>query len=312
MGTLAADGNPCAAYYNTAVQDSRPLLKNDRLDAYLRLMRFDRPIGILLLLWPTFWALWIAGAGRPSAANIIIFFLGVVTMRAAGCVANDIADRDFDPHVERTRSRPIAAGEISVRQAALVFVALLCIALVLVLQTNGLTIALAFVGAALAASYPLFKRFTYWPQVVLGLAFGWGIPMSFAAELERVPVIAWWILLANVVWAVIYDTLYAMVDRDDDLLIGVKSTAIRFGRHDLLILRALKGVFVALLLWIGWSLQFGWPYYLAVAVAAGLLLRQQLWVRRREPAACFRAFLDNNWVGGIIFLGILTHYLMSS
>ena len=282
-----------------------------RLDAWWRLMRFDKPIGILLLLWPTFWALWIAGAGSPSWKNVVIFFFGVVLMRAAGCVANDLADRDFDPHVERTRTRPLAAGEVRVMEALGVFIALLLLALLLVLQTNSLTVYLSFAGAALAASYPLFKRITYWPQIVLGVAFGWGMPMAFSAETGVVPAIAWWLLAANVVWSVIYDTLYAMVDREDDLLIGVKSTAIRFGRHDLLILRLLKILFIALLVWIGWRLEFGWPYALGLVLASILLIRQQLWVRQREPAACFRAFLDNNWVGAVIFAGIVGDYWLA-
>ena len=282
-----------------------------RLDAWWRLMRFDKPIGILLLLWPTFWALWIAGAGSPSWKNVVIFFFGVVLMRAAGCVANDLADRDFDPHVERTRTRPLAAGEVRVMEALGVFIALLLLALLLVLQTNSLTVYLSFAGAALAASYPLFKRITYWPQIVLGVAFGWGMPMAFSAETGVVPAIAWWLLAANVVWSVIYDTLYAMVDREDDLLIGVKSTAIRFGRHDLLILRLLKILFIALLVWIGWRLEFGWPYALGLVLASMLLIRQQLWVRQREPAACFRAFLDNNWVGAVIFAGIVGDYWLA-
>ncbi len=279
-----------------------------RLNAYWRLMRFDKPIGILLLLWPTYWALWIAGYGRPSIEHILIFGAGVVLMRAAGCIMNDVADRNFDPHVERTRHRPVATGEISVRQALGAFLLLLAVAFGLVLLTNPLTVQLAFVGAALAASYPFFKRFTHLPQVVLGVAFGWGMIMAFSAERNAVPEIAWWLLAANVVWSVIYDTLYAMVDREDDLKVGVKSTAILFGRHDLLVLRLLKIAFLLLLAVVGVKLTLGWTYWLGLALAAGLMLRQQWQVRDRQPEACFRAFLNHNWVGAVIFCGLLLHY----
>jgi 4-hydroxybenzoate polyprenyltransferase len=271
-------------------------------------MRFDKPIGILLLLWPTLWALWIAGNGAPSLKNILIFCAGVVLMRAAGCIMNDVADRDFDPHVERTQSRPIAAGELTAHEALGLFAGLMLLAFGLVLLTNALTIKLAFAGAALAASYPFFKRVTHWPQVVLGVAFGWGMVMAFAAETGAVPAVAWWLLLVNVTWSVIYDTLYAMVDRDDDIRIGVKSTAILFGRHDLLVLRLLKLVMLALLVRVGLMLELGWPWYAGIAVAVGLFVVQQLWVRERSPEQCFRAFLNNNWVGLALFAGLLIHY----
>ncbi len=214
-------------------------------------MRFDRPIGILLLLWPTLWALWIAGDGSPSAKNILIFCTGVVLMRAAGCIMNDVADRGFDPHVERTRNRPLASGELTVRQAILAFIVLMLLAFGLVLMTNILTIQLAFAGAVLASTYPFFKRWTHLPQVILGLAFGWGIPMAFAAETGQIAPAAWLILLINVIWSVIYDTLYAMVDREDDISIGLKSTAILFGQNDLVIIRLLKILMIALLLLLG-------------------------------------------------------------
>ena len=281
------------------------------LGAYWRLMRFDRPIGILLLLWPTWWALWIAGDGRPSDRNVIIFTLGVVLMRAAGCIMNDVADRDFDPHVERTRSRPLAAGELSVRQALGAFGLLMLLAFGLVLQTNALTVKLAFVGAALAATYPFFKRFTHWPQVVLGLAFGWGMVMAFAAETGGVPWPAWWLLAINTVWSVIYDTLYAMVDIEDDRRIGVRSTAIRFGRHDLVILRVLSAVMVLMLVALGAWLGFTWPWYAGVAAAAALMVRQQVHVRARDREACFRAFLDHNHVGLVVFVGLVAQYAIS-
>ena len=277
-------------------------------NALWRLMRFDRPIGILLLLWPTLWALWIAGDGSPSVKNVLIFCTGVVLMRAAGCIMNDVADRDFDPYVERTRSRPLASGELTVRQALLTFFVVMLLAFGLVLMTNALTIKLAFAGAVLASTYPFFKRWTHFPQVVLGLAFGWGIPMAFAAENEHVTSVAWLILLINVIWSVIYDTLYAMVDRDDDISIGLKSTAILFGRADLLILRLLKMVMIALLVLLGLKLQFSWPWFAGVAVAAGLFAWQQYQVRSRDRDACFKAFLNNNWVGMTIWFGLLAAY----
>ncbi len=279
--------------------------------AYWRLMRLDRPIGSLLLGWAMLWALWIAGEGSPSLKNILVFCAGVVVMRSAGCVMNDIADREFDPHVRRTRTRPIAAGEVSVREALALFSVLMLVAFGLVLLTNALTIRLAFIGAALAASYPFFKRVTHFPQVVLGLAFGWSIPMAFAAETGGVPEVAWWLLAVNVCWCVIYDTLYAMVDRDDDLLIGVKSTAIRFGRRDLLFVRLVKLAMLALLVRVGLLLGFGLPWYLAVAVVAVLFAVQQYRVRGRDPDACFRAFLDNNWVGLALFAGLLLQYAVA-
>jgi len=280
-------------------------------NAYWRLMRFDRPIGIFLLLWPTWWALVFAGGGHPSPANVVIFTIGVIVMRAAGCVMNDIADRNFDPGVERTRTRPLASGELNVRQALTVFVLLLAIAFVVVLFTNALTIALAFAGAALAATYPFFKRVTHFPQIVLGVAFGWGIPMAFAAETGDVPVLAWLLLLINIIWAVIYDTLYAMVDRDDDALVGVKSTAILFGRYDLAILQALMAAMVALLVSIGWYEDLLWPWYAGTLFAALLFIWQQIVVRYRDREACFRAFMNNNWVGGAIFMGLAGHFILS-
>ena len=281
-----------------------------KLNALWRLMRFDRPIGILLLLWPTLWALWIAGEGHPSVRNILIFCTGVVLMRAAGCIMNDVADRDFDPHVERTRSRPLASGELTVRQALLTFFILMALAFGLVLMTNALTIKLAFAGAILASTYPFFKRWTHFPQVVLGLAFGWGIPMAFAAENGYVASAAWLILLINVIWSVIYDTLYAMVDREDDISIGLKSTAILFGRYDLMILRLLKLLMIVLLVWLGLMLQFSWPWFAGVVIAAALFAWQQYQVRDRDRDACFRAFLNNNWVGAAIWTGLLVTYLI--
>ena len=224
---------------------------------------------------------------------------------------NDIADRDFDPHVMRTKSRPLAAGELSTREALGMFLILMVLAFGLVLMTNVLTIKLAFAGAALAASYPFFKRITHLPQLVLGIAFGWGIPMAFAAETGRIPEAAWWLLLANIVWAVIYDTLYAMVDREDDIKIGIKSTAILFGKRDLLVLRILKIIFLILLVQVGFLFEFDWPWYLGIGVAGLLFLQQQIGVKNREPAACFKAFLNNNWVGLTLFLALLIQYQVS-
>ena len=279
-------------------------------NALWRLMRFDRPIGMLLLLWPTLWALWIAGDGSPSTKNILIFCTGVVLMRAAGCIMNDVADRNFDPHVERTRCRPLASGELTVREALIAFFALMLLAFGLVLMTNVLTIKLAFAGALLASTYPFFKRWTHFPQVILGLAFGWGIPMAFAAETGQIASVAWLILLINVVWSVIYDTLYAMVDREDDVSIGLKSTAIMFGRFDLLIIRVLKILMIALLVLLGLKLQFSWPWFVGVAIAGVLFARQQYLVRNRDRDACFNAFLNNNWVGVAVWTGLLATYLI--
>lgn len=280
-------------------------------NAYWRLMRLDKPIGILLLLWPTWWALLLAGAGRPSLKNGLIFTAGVVLMRAAGCVMNDIADRDFDPHVERTRLRPLASGELGLGQAVGAFAALMILAFSLVLLTNVLTIKLAFVGAALALTYPFFKRFTQLPQIMLGIAFGWGIPMAFAAEIMEVPWVAWWLLGINILWSVIYDTLYAMVDREDDRLVGVKSSAILFGRRDILIVGILMALMTVLLGFLGLVLGLSWPWYLAVFIALILFAQQLFSVRKRDREACFKAFLNNNWVGLVLVLGLLGHYLIA-
>jgi 4-hydroxybenzoate polyprenyltransferase len=280
-------------------------------NAYWRLMRFDKPIGILLLMWPTWWALLFAGSGLPALRNVLVFTCGVILMRAAGCVMNDIADRDFDPHVERTRQRPLASGELNLRQALGLFLLLMLLAFLLVLLTNVLTVKLALVGAVLASTYPFFKRFTHLPQVVLGIAFGWGIPMAFAAENEAVPLLAWWLLAVNTVWSVIYDTLYAMVDRDDDLAVGIKSTAILFGRFDILITGILMLLMVVMLAAMGLRLGLNWPWFIALLIAAVLFGRQLVTIRDRDRDACFRAFLNNNWVGITIFLGLVLHFAVS-
>ncbi len=276
-----------------------------QIGSWLRLMRFDRPIGILLLLWPTLWALWIAGNGSPSIKNLIIFTLGVILTRAGGCIINDYADRNIDPHVARTSLRPLAKGEISPPNALLGFAVVMIVAFGLVLLTNALTIKLAFVALALAATYPFFKRFTHLPQLVLGLAFSWGMIMAFAAEQNQIPTIAWWLLAANLVWTVYYDSLYAMVDREDDIRIGVKSTAILFGKHDRLILALLAIVFLALLVWIGLQLMATAVYYIGLLVVTGLLAWQLYLSRKRDPAACFRAFLNNNYVGLVVLIVIV-------
>ena len=281
----------------------------ERLKDYARLMRLHRPIGALLLLWPTLWALWIAGQGRPDLRVLAVFVLGVVLMRSAGCVINDYADRDFDPHVERTRDRPIAAGRVSPREALVLFAALCLIAFALVLTLNRLTILLSFAGAFLAATYPFVKRFTHLPQFYLGAAFGWGIPMAFAAQTGGIPSAGWVLLAANVCWAVAYDTAYAMVDRDDDQKVGVKSTAILFGRHDRAMVFLFHVLTLSLLAWTGALAGLGLRYYAGLAAAFGFVLYQQQLMRDRTRDGCFRAFLNNNWFGAAVFAGLVLHYL---
>ena len=280
----------------------------DRLLQYAYLMRFHRPIGIFLLLWPALWALWIAGNGRPDVKVVVIFVLGVILMRAAGCVINDYADREFDPHVERTKDRPIASGKVSPREALMLFAVLCLLAFLLVLQLNGLTIALSFIALFLAASYPFTKRITQLPQAYLGIAFGWAVPMAFAALTGTVPLIAWGLFLATVLWALAYDTMYAMVDRDDDLKIGVKSTAILFGRYDRWIIAGIQVAMLLILAWVGRSAGLGGWYYLGLFAAACFAVYQQYLIAGREKAKCFQAFLNNHWFGAVIFLGLLLDY----
>ena len=275
------------------------------LHAYLRLMRFDRPIGALLLLWPTLWALWLAGDGRPNAVIVAIFIVGTFVMRAAGCVINDYADRDIDPHVARTRNRPLASGELSVRQALATFALLLLVALVLVLQLNPLTQLLSLFAVFIAALYPFSKRITHLPQLVLGVAFSWGIPMAYAALNGVVPMEAWWLFAANFAWIVAYDTQYAMVDRDDDLRIGVKSTAILFGRYDNRIVALLHLVCLMLLALLGWQRDFTLPFYLALTAALAFAIYQQYLCKNRNRQQCLRAFRNNNWFGAAVFLGLV-------
>ena len=275
---------------------------------YLLLMRLHRPIGILLLLWPTLWALWIAGAGRPAVGVLAVFVAGVVLMRSAGCVINDYADRDIDPYVERTRMRPLAAGQVSAHEALVLFAALSLTAFALVLSMNKLTIALSVIGAALAASYPFVKRYTHLAQVYLGASFGWSIPMGFAAQTGAVPAIAWVLFAANIFWVVAYDTAYAMVDRDDDLKIGVKSTAILFGTWDWFFIGLGHFLAILLLAWAGRMAGLGFMYYSGLVVASGIAGYQQALLRRRQHQAYFRVFLNNNYFGAAVFAGLLLEY----
>ncbi|MDO8697789.1 MAG: 4-hydroxybenzoate octaprenyltransferase [Pseudomonas sp.] len=277
---------------------------------FIQLMRLDKPIGIYLLLWPTLWALWIAAKGVPSVANLLIFVFGVILMRSAGCVINDYADRNFDGHVKRTEARPLASGKVQPREALALFGVLLAISLALVLCTNSRTIWLSFGAVALAACYPFMKRYTYYPQVVLGAAFSWGIPMAFTAQTGELPAALWLLYLANLLWTVAYDTYYAMVDRDDDLKVGVKSTAILFGDADRLIIGCLQGLALLCLLLAGARFELGACYYLGLAVAAGCFAWQLWSTRKREPQACFAAFLHNHWAGLAIFLGIVADYAL--
>ncbi len=276
---------------------------------WIRLMRVDRPVGTMLLMWPTLWAVWIAGSGTPSLKVVVVFILGVIVMRAAGCVINDYADRDFDGHVSRTTDRPLAAGELRGRDALLLFAGLLAVALVLVLLLNHFTFYLAFGGVFLAILYPFTKRFTWLPQLFLGAAFSWAIPMAFAAETGAVPVHAWLLYIANLLWTMAYDTEYALCDREDDLEIGIKSTAILFGEADRLMIGVLQAMALLPLLLLGHQLDFGLFWYLGLALAVACFAWQHRLIRNREPAPCFRAFLNNQWVGASVFAGLWFQYL---
>ena len=280
-------------------------IKLTKLQAYQRLMRIDKPIGTLLLLWPTLWALWLAGMTLPPFKVLVVFVLGVIVMRAAGCVINDYADRKVDGHVERTRQRPLPAGLISEGEAKGLFAALVLVAFLLVLTMSGMTILLSIGGLLLASAYPFMKRYTHLPQVVLGAAFGWAIPMAWMAVSGDLPLSCWLVFLANVCWTVAYDTFYAMVDRDDDLKIGVKSTAILFGKYDCLIIGGLQVATLVLLAIAGRLLHLNGWYYLSLLVAAGFFIYQQRLAIGRERQACFRAFLNNNYVGLVIFIGVV-------
>jgi 4-hydroxybenzoate polyprenyltransferase len=282
----------------------------ERLTLYERLMRLDKPIGTLLLLWPTLWALWIAAEGRPQWGVVWIFALGTLLMRSAGCVLNDIADMRFDPYVERTRDRPLAAGRVSRGEALVLASVLILIAFGLVLFLNRMTVALSFVALFLAATYPLTKRFLAVPQAYLGIAFGFGIPMGFAAVTGGVPAEGWVLLGANILWAIAYDTEYAMVDRDDDVKIGIRTSAITFGRGDIAAVMLCYAGMLAVLAGLGAHLGLGAAYYAGLAVAAGMIGYHWLLIRGRSRAGCFRAFLHNNWVGGAIFAGIAVDYAL--
>lgn len=280
-----------------------------KLLAFHRLMRTDKPIGALLLLWPTLWALWVATPGVPPLWILLVFVAGVWLMRAAGCVVNDYADRKFDGHVKRTANRPLPSGAVTENEARGLFIILVLLAFALVLTLNLMTILLSVAALGLAWIYPFMKRYTHLPQVVLGAAFGWSIPMAFAAVSESVPLSCWIMFFANILWAVAYDTEYAMVDRDDDVKIGIKSTAILFGRRDKLIIGILQVLVMAMMAAVGWLNGLGWIYYATVLVAGALFAYQQVLIAGRERDACFKAFLNNNYVGLVLFLGLAVSYL---
>jgi 4-hydroxybenzoate polyprenyltransferase len=279
-----------------------------KLRLYAQLIRFDKPIGSYLLLWPTLWALAIAGNGSPDGWVLFVFVCGVFLMRSAGCAINDYADREIDLHVSRTRERPLTSGKISAREALVVFAVLGLLAFLLVLTLNQLTIWLSFGGILLAASYPFMKRYHYLPQVHMGATFGWAVPMAYAAQTDSLPKMAWLLYVATLVLAVAYDTIYSMVDRDDDLRIGVKSTAILFGEYERLLIGLFQGLFVMAMLLVGIDLGFSIVYYVALALATLLLVFQQFLINDRVPEHCFIAFQNNHWVGAIVFAGIMAHY----
>jgi len=282
-------------------------LTQGKLLAYHRLMRTDKPIGALLLLWPTLWALWVATPGVPPLGILVVFIAGVWLMRAAGCVVNDYADRKFDGHVKRTANRPLPSGAVSEKEARNLFIVLVLLAFMLVLTLNLMTILLSIAALALAWTYPFMKRYTHLPQVVLGAAFGWSIPMAFAAVSESVPLSCWLMFFANILWAVAYDTLYAMVDH---VKIGIKSTVILFGRHDKLIVGILQVLVLVLMSAVGWLNGLGWAFYASIAVAGALFIWQQKMIVHRDRDACFKAFLNNNYVGLALFVGLAVSYLL--
>jgi 4-hydroxybenzoate polyprenyltransferase len=284
------------------------MASNSKTSALLQLIRFDKPIGTLLLLWPTLWALWIAAGGVPDYALLAIFIAGTFLTRSAGCIVNDLADRRLDGAVKRTSGRPLVTGAVTEKEALALFVALMLLAFLLVLFTNTLTIMLSLVAVLLASTYPFMKRYTHLPQVVLGLAFSWGIPMAFAAQSGELPPALWLLFLGNLWWIVAYDTKYAMVDRDDDIPAGIKSTAILFGRHDRLAIAVLQLLCLLTLYLAGRAFALGAYFNLSLLVTAGLFGYQQYLIRNREREACFRAFLHNNWVGIAVFAGIVLDY----
>jgi 4-hydroxybenzoate polyprenyltransferase len=281
----------------------------EKINAYERLMRLDRPIGILLLLWPTLWALWIAGEGRPNWVIVAIFVMGTVLMRSAGCVINDVADRNIDGRVERTQARPLATGEVGVKEALILAAVLSLIAFCFVLFLNKLTIVLSVAALFLAASYPFTKRFFAMPQAYLGIAFGFGIPMAFAALTGDIPAVAWLVLLANVFWAIAYDTEYAMVDREDDLKIGIRSSAIFFGHFDVIAIMFCYLAMLVILTTVGFMLKLHWLYYIGLSVAGMIACYHYFLIKNRDRTNCFKAFLHNSWLGAATFVGLLMSYL---
>ncbi len=282
---------------------------SERLSLYAQLTRLDRPIGILLLLWPTLWGVWIAGRGHPPVVIVAIFVLGTALMRSAGCAVNDYADRDFDKHVKRTRERPVTSGHISPNEALGVAAFLALVALCLILPLNHLTLLLSVPAVFLAASYPYTKRFLAIPQAYLGIAFGFGIPMAFAAVLGTVPAVAWLLLAANIFWCIAYDTEYAMVDRDDDIHLGIRSSALTFGRFDVAAVMGCYAVALALLAYAGRLSGLNWPFYAGLAAAGFIALYHYTLIRRRQRERCFKAFLHNNWFGAAVFAGVVAAYL---
>jgi 4-hydroxybenzoate polyprenyltransferase len=287
------------------------MANTQKITALLQLIRFDKPIGTLLLLWPTLWALWIAAGGVPDYDVLAIFIIGTFLTRSAGCIINDVADQHMDGSVARTNSRPLVTGAVSEKEAMALFVALMLLAFFLVLFTNTLTIGLSVGAVLLASCYPFMKRYTHLPQVVLGAAFSWGIPMAFAAQLERLPPALWLLYLGNLLWTVAYDTKYAMVDREDDLRIGIKSSAILFGEHDRLMVGILQVLCLLCLYLAGQAFGLGLYYNLSLLAAAGLFGYHLYLIRHRQPEACFKAFLHNNWVGMVIFAGVALDYMTS-
>ena len=283
-------------------------LKYDKFKQYLILIRLNKPIGIFLLLWPTLWGLWIASEGFPNKNILIVFLFGVFLMRSAGCILNDIIDKDFDKFVARTQNRPLASDKLSSIEAFIVAISLIFIAFLLVLTTNTLTVQLSFVAVILAGAYPFLKRHTYLPQFFLGLTFGWSIPMAFAATTNSIPNIAWLLLIANILWAVVYDTIYAMIDREDDLKIGIKSTAILFDDADKFIIGLIQSLVLIALIVIGQQASLNAIYYFSLVIGGCLFLYQLYLIRNREPKKCMKAFLNNNWFGLVIFTGLFINY----
>jgi len=282
---------------------------SEKIQLYIQLTRLNRPIGFMLLLWPTLWSLWIAGNGSPEPLIVMVFSAGVILMRSAGCAINDYADREIDKHVERTQQRPITSGKISAREALVVFAAISLLSFALVLLLNKLTIMLSVIGVLLAASYPFMKRYTHLPQAYLGIAFGWATPMAFAAQTGELDPRLWLIVATVVVWAISYDTMYAMVDRDDDLKIGVKSTAILFGKHDRLAIGLLQITMLGLMVLTARAFELGLFYYAGILIAALLCVYHQWLIKDRERESCFKAFLHNNWLGAVVFIGLFLDYL---